>query len=289
MAESFFSKFNTINYNNSVAVDLTQRTKLLDSIQKNPYLFYPYDIDSYDRPDQVAERYYNDAYMSWILYYANNVVDPYYQWYVPTNDFNDFVAKKYGSIEVAMSKIVNFRNNWYDDPDDIDVRTFNELDFISQRYYTAVYNNGRIAAYQRKKVDNVRNTNKIIAYDVQNVVGTFLHDEIIIIKISEGLLGSAQIINASDSVIRVQHAMNNVTGTLINAAIYGTQSHSTAEITAYTVVRTVIDSAEARFWSPVTAYDMENEINQQNKTIKVMDRSYSLQTSRQLTNLLEGG
>lgn len=291
MSESFFKKFNKIYYNDYAVVDITQRTKFLDVIQKNPYLFYPYDLDDYERPDQIADRYYNDSYLSWMIFYSNNIIDPYYQWYLTNNDFNEFLVKKYGTIEKAASKVVHYTNNWFDDPEQISVTTFNELDYVSQRYYQQVYGiRNNVVAYERKKVDNIRNTNKIIKYTANGA--NFVRDEVVRIVFDINNSGRGQVVSSNSTVINVQHMMNTVlpnTEVVITGSsyIYGTESESNVAFTSANLLAENISNVEARFWAPVTYYDIENEINQKNKSIRVMDRSYAVQVSRELDALLE--
>lgn len=288
---AFFQKFNKIYYNDYAVVDITQRTKFLDIIQKNPYLFYPYDLKEYERPDQIADRYYNDPYFSWVLFYSNDVVDPYYQWYMPNNDFNDFLIKKYGTVEKAISHISHFTNNWFADPDQISVTTFNELDYVSQRYYQAVFGNRHtIVAYERKKIDNVRNTNKIIRYDADG--SNFVKDEVVKIVFDINNIGRAQVVTSNSTTISVQHALyttlpNTEVSITGSSYIYGLESESNVVFTDATLVVENIGDVEARFWTPVTYYDVENENNQKYKSIKVMDRSYAFQADKALENLLE--
>ena len=59
---SKFDKFPQITYSNNVIVDITKRVTLLDRVSKNPYIFYPFKIESNERPDQLSNRYYNDPF-----------------------------------------------------------------------------------------------------------------------------------------------------------------------------------------------------------------------------------
>ena len=71
MAEKYFEKFPVITYSNNQVVDITKRVALLERVSSNPYVFYPYEITSNERADQLSTRYYGDAYRSWIFYISN--------------------------------------------------------------------------------------------------------------------------------------------------------------------------------------------------------------------------
>jgi hypothetical protein len=108
----YFDKYPLINYANNLVIDITKRVTLVDKVTKNPYIFYPYDISNSEREDQLSARYYGDPYKSWILYLSNNITDPYYEWYLSDEEFNEFIISKYGSIENSMQKIKFYRNHY---------------------------------------------------------------------------------------------------------------------------------------------------------------------------------
>ena len=112
---SYFNGFNTITYSNTLAIDLTERVVVLTKpILANPYVYYPQDIVG--RADTVALNDFNNPYYSWILYLGNNIIDPYYGWYLSPEQFDEFIQIKYGSFQLAMTKIAYFTNNWVDQP-----------------------------------------------------------------------------------------------------------------------------------------------------------------------------
>ena len=91
MAEKYFEKFPIVTYANNQAIDITERVIFTDNTLKNPYVFYTYDINHYERPDQFAYRYYGDQYYSWLLYLSNNITDPYYDWYIREDELNSLI------------------------------------------------------------------------------------------------------------------------------------------------------------------------------------------------------
>jgi hypothetical protein len=94
MAQRYFDKFPIITYSNTEVVDITRRVTMLDKTIQNPYVFYPYEIDSNERADQLSARYYEDQFKSWMIYLSNKIVDPYYEWYLSEDEFVNFIIKK---------------------------------------------------------------------------------------------------------------------------------------------------------------------------------------------------
>jgi len=61
--------------------------------------FEKYVIRDGDRPDTVADQFYGDAELHWVILYANgaSMQQPWYDWPMTQYDLTKFVAKKYGS------------------------------------------------------------------------------------------------------------------------------------------------------------------------------------------------
>ena len=47
-----------------------------------------------------ADKYYNDSYRYWIILFANQILDPQWEWPLNYNEFNDYLTDKYGSIDI---------------------------------------------------------------------------------------------------------------------------------------------------------------------------------------------
>jgi hypothetical protein len=69
--------------------------------------------------------------------------------------------------------------------------------------------------------------------------------------------------------------------------ISGSESGANVQFTSTTSVANNIVSGEERYWDPISIYDYETEKNEFNKSIRVLDRSYSTQVSKELETLLK--
>lgn len=275
MPEKYFEKFPTITYRNNEVVDITKRVALLERISGNPYVFYPYDIISNERADQLSARYYDDSYRSWLLYIANKITDPYYEWYMHENEFYDFMVKKYGSYYDSQQKIKFYRNNWQN-AENIDVSTYNALTVGQKNYWEPVlgYAN-RIDGYKRKQVDWESNTNKVIKYTVSNS-NNFIMDEIVTVVFDQNNTGKGQVLATSNSQVFLQHVsgqfyVSNTVSILPSSYLYGDESNANIVFTDVLAVANNIAEEELVYWTPVTYFDYENEKNEFNKTIRVID------------------
>lgn len=84
------------------AINLFVRTAMLQSILGNVNLFYNYYIKDGDTPEIIASKYYNDPTTHWIILYTNQIIDPYYQWPMDQDDFQNFLISNYGSVGASQ-------------------------------------------------------------------------------------------------------------------------------------------------------------------------------------------
>lgn len=297
MPDKYFDKFPTINYNNNNVVDITKRVALLERVSSNPFAFYPYEISSNERADQLSYRYYEDPFKSWILYLGNKIVDPYYEWYLHTEEFEEYIVNKYGSYENAVEKIKFYRNNWAG-VEDINVNYWNSLPKTLQNYWEPKFGfNNKIIAYKRKQVDWKINTNKIVQYSLPTVSPvtapgkSYVIDEVVNIVFDNYNSGRGQVLSASNSEVFIQH----LSGTYVNSAnvgittnsyIYGTESLANNKFYALSVLSSNLSEEEFSYWTPVTCLDYENEKNEFNKSVRVIDSNLKQTMVNNLKDLM---
>lgn len=290
MPSRYFDKFPKITYSNNEVVDITKRTALLNKASSNPYIFYPYEIDSNERADQLSYRYYDDPFKSWILYLSNKITDPYYEWYMHDNEFIDFLTKKYGSYYDAQTKILYYVNDW-ENSDEIDISTYNALTTGMKNYWKPdSSNNGRIISYSRKQVDWKTNTNKIIEYTVNNS-NNFIMNEICYIHLDQLSSGKGQISSITGNKIYLQHVSGDFyTSETItisgNSHIIGSESNSNTVITNLQAVANNIAEEEIVYWKPITGLDYEMQKNEFNKSVRVIDSNFKQVMVDNLTELM---
>jgi hypothetical protein len=290
MADRYFDKFPLVRYSNNVVVDITRRVALLDRVSRNPYVFFPYDIEDNERPDQFSSRYYEDPYKSWLTYLGNKITDPYYEWYMQNNELNEYVEKKYGSVYDAQQKIKFYRNNW-ENQESISVSEYNALPFGSKNYWNPEYGSGSsVLQYVRKEIDWTVNTNKIMSYTVSNT--SFIKNEVCEVKINKDSLGKGQFINSANNIIYLQHVSGAFTDSVNlqltgNSYVYGTESGANTIITNISPIANNIPEEEIVYWKAITNYDYEIEKNEYNKSIRVIDKDLQYIAVDNLTDLLK--
>lgn len=113
---AFFTKFPTIPYDidgkrltkYSIATNIFFRVAIIRSVLTNLSSYYEYLIKNDDTPEILAEKIYNDPNAHWIILMANDIVDAQYDWPLNNDDFDKYIIKKYGSIEIAQTTIHHY-------------------------------------------------------------------------------------------------------------------------------------------------------------------------------------
>jgi len=254
----YFNFFPSTEYANTIVTNLISKVKFDQSVQKNLAVFYPYTIEQGERPDQIAARYYSDPQLDWLIYLANDIMDPYYDWPLSQNQFYEFIKAKYGSVANAQSKIAFYRNNYASDDTVLTVSGYNALSYLLKKYFKPVFGiNSGVVSYERKELDQVLETNQVIDLTISS--GTFSVGDKFIQNNSSGFVTFA---NTSHVVV------DKVTGSFSAGAATG------ATITSANIVSQPISAVEASYWEPVTVYSYEEELNESKLHIKILDKSY---------------
>lgn len=269
--EPFFSKFPTIEYNNYTCTDISRRIKLSEQTKNALTLYYTYEVKNGTRADTISEAYYEDPTLDWLLYLTNNVVDPYCQWNQSEPDFQKFLDKKYGSYVNAIKRIAFYRNNWYDDDEELTPSYYeNNLPNSLKKYYSSVYAEGtRIISWKRREEDWVVSTNKLIKLSCSNTnieVGELVD----VLNTLQTRVGGGEVTSVTDQYVIIKSIDGSFSNTNV---IVGETSGAQSTITNTNTVFESITNDEGIFWSPVTYFDIENEANERRKQILILDNS----------------
>jgi hypothetical protein len=90
----------TENGVSSIYTNLMARVSVISQILKDPLLYYTYDIQEGDTPEIIAHKYYGDSYRYWIVLFANELLDPQWDWPMTSKVFEQYLVKKYPSTNV---------------------------------------------------------------------------------------------------------------------------------------------------------------------------------------------
>ena len=111
----YFRYFPTVQYDliqngNPITLTNIMRRFVVDSKLKDQVdIFYDYTIQAGDRPDVIAEKYYGDANLAWLVLHFNDITDPFFGWGLNDVDLENYIRGKYGSIPAAQAEVHEYR------------------------------------------------------------------------------------------------------------------------------------------------------------------------------------
>lgn len=82
--------------------NLWRRAKLRDDIANAVTAFNYYQIKDNERPDQIAQKYYGDPELDWVVLITNNIININEDWPLDNNSLYNYLIEKYGSEEALQ-------------------------------------------------------------------------------------------------------------------------------------------------------------------------------------------
>jgi hypothetical protein len=284
MSETYFSKFPVITYQDYRVRNITERVSVITKAKSSAMVYYPYELGNELRADQLAGAYYNDPDLDWMIYLANDIVDPYYGWHIYELDFEDYIISKYGTLDIAEQTIAFFRTNWPSDEHVITPKYFDDLDGHFKKYYQPKWGAKRtILSYERRQDDITVNTNKIVQYSITMTNGAFANGELLVINYQGDDSGRCECMIANSSVLITKNHVDNTSVGVI-------RSHSNTSVQATINSRTVlvnnIPDIEEDYWEAVSMFDVERENNEHNRFLDLLADNYVLPTAEAIRKQL---
>lgn len=281
---AFFSYFPTLLYGNNATTNIIAKVKFQESVKKNLAVFYSYTVKDGERPDQIAEQYYEDSSYDWLVYMSNDIIDPYHQWPRTQSEMESFIAMKYGSAANAAQQTVFYRTNHETDDRVISSAAYNALSTGEKQYWQAIVGyNDAVLNYERKQLELITETNQLVT-----LTGTFneVPPLLSVVKYpgpSIPVLGTVAFANSSTVVLKHVTGVWD-TGLMVYA---GNNASINATITAANTTTRCIPDAETTYWSPVTWLDYEYELNEAKRNIQLISSAYVNKIERDMKELLQ--
>jgi hypothetical protein len=258
----YFSRFPLVDYNGIPSKNILARVDFTEEAKRDIYSNFDYVIqDDLIRPDFLSYTYYDSSQYDWMIYLSNDIVDPYYDYYLSAEDFEKYIIGKYGTTSLARQKILFYRNDWAADESVINESVYDSLNIAIKKYWKPQLNfNNQIAGYQRVKDDWIVSTNKIVELVITDVSSFDTGD--IITQASTGAKATVVSKDTSKNSIIAQHVFDDFVVDV---------SEGLLEVN---VLKINIPNSEITFWNAVSSYDYEQEKNELKRYINLIKKSY---------------
>lgn len=79
--------------------NIFKRVVVREDIFENLSFFQKYNIIGDERPDMVADKFYDDPSLDWVILLSNNIINLNYEWPLTQRQFDRYLLDKYGSYE----------------------------------------------------------------------------------------------------------------------------------------------------------------------------------------------
>lgn len=271
---NYFNKIPDINYNGYVVKNLLSRARLSDQTKQTKTLFYPYTLKEEDRPDVLSMYYYDDPGYTWLIWLCNNVIDPYYDLPLSSDD----LSKKYD--EKAHRRIKMWRNNWPEDVGQIGIDVYEVMGGYERKYWDPVVDQEyRPIAYRRKRHDDVVSTNRVLRVTVADGTRFEIGEEVRTTDPDQ----YATVVSTDLVSITIQHVIGDV---LVGDVLTGQNSAVVQTVSAVQTLVETVAHTESKYWSPVTEYEYAVEQNEAKKDIVLIDARYRSSIEADLERIL---
>jgi hypothetical protein len=94
----YFTNYPIIEYQGKRVRDITRRSKIIDDLLGDPFVFLPFTVRDGERPETIAQLYYGSVDDTWLVLLANNMADPYYDWPMSDEEFDQYFIDKYSEL-----------------------------------------------------------------------------------------------------------------------------------------------------------------------------------------------
>ena len=273
----FFDQFPIIGYdiakekysNYEYVTNIFFRTAFLKDVLENIAAYYEYVITDNDKPEILAEKLYGNPDAYWIILYANNMIDPQYDWPLNNRDFNNYIVGKYGSMANSQTTIHHYEK--------VVTRTEALSGITSEFRYVVDYNSKTNSIINMSDVTGAFSNGEPV-YQGSNLANATFSANMIYWNVTDNELTLA---NTVGQVLRYSVLTGNTStanGTVSSfklpevpyeyyLSLPATQSVSTYEVSGKTITEIISRNA-------VTNYDYELDLNEKKRFIKLIKPEY---------------
>lgn len=74
----YFRKFPITPYRGVPSLNILRRVDFNNKVKNFFTAFYAFDVTAGEKPETIAFDYYDDVDYDWLIYHANDIIDPYH-------------------------------------------------------------------------------------------------------------------------------------------------------------------------------------------------------------------
>lgn len=94
---TYYSCYDDLS-NVKIVTNITTRVKISNEAKNKLALYDEYDIRDGETPEIVADRFYNNPQLHWIVLHVNDIIDPRFEWPLSVNNLYKYCQGKYSNV-----------------------------------------------------------------------------------------------------------------------------------------------------------------------------------------------
>lgn len=105
---SYFNRFTLVRHDGQLQVNLTRRVTIDEQFKTNPSVYYEYEVQESDTPENLSDRFYDDPEYAWVILQFNDIINVFEQWPRSQYELESYINGKYDNpFEVHHYKSVS--------------------------------------------------------------------------------------------------------------------------------------------------------------------------------------
>ena len=122
-------------YDYQIVKNIFKRAVMRDDIFNDVTAFTKYSVEDDERPDQIADKFYQDSSLDWIVLVTNNIIHVRDEWPMGNQDFLTYLNEKYTAQELSNihhyeTKIIRDSNGRLVQPEGLTVPDNHSITFL---------------------------------------------------------------------------------------------------------------------------------------------------------------
>lgn len=107
-----FQNHPIVSYGGRQVRDFTRHARFFERVRDNDRVCADYVIQEGETPTQLAQDFYGDPNVFWILMNLNNMINPWFDWPMAYNDLVEYTRAKYDIEDVYQTAFYGFDDYW---------------------------------------------------------------------------------------------------------------------------------------------------------------------------------
>lgn len=116
MANEQFQFHPIVNYGGRQVRDFTRHARFFAKIKEDDSICADYIVEEGETPTQLAQDFYGDPKLFWVLLNLNDVINPWFDWPMDYNNLIRYTASKYdlnSETDVYQTQFYGFDDFWF--------------------------------------------------------------------------------------------------------------------------------------------------------------------------------